>query len=320
MTDVFVVRAEFGKYTDHFVKGGYVGGGWIPDKDLSAVKDKEALEQIYRSTVPSGVSPHVTGNYVGQIATFFLEIKAGDYIITPTDDTEKLRYGKMEAGPCYYSPEDSDGCPYPHRRKVSWFESRLKRSEFSVPFQYTLGAAKTAFRVSHTEEFLVKIGEKPPVQKPQFDPYRVVLQQILDLDAEEFELLVGHLLEAVGLRDVEVIGKPGDGGADATGELNVPNLAKVKVIVQAKRYRLGKKVNTSDVLKLRQVTPIDAQGALITTADYPAKAREAANDPRFQRIGLVNGHDLVDLLVENWSAIPEGFRERLGLKLGLVLQ
>jgi len=40
---------------------------------------------------------------------------------------------------------------------------------------------------------------------------------------------------ALGFEGSEVTGKTGDGGVDATGELNVSNLAKVKIFVQAKR-------------------------------------------------------------------------------------
>jgi hypothetical protein len=39
----------------------------------------------------------------------------------------------------------------------------------------------------------------------------------------------------------------------------------------------------------------------------------------FPRIGLINGHQLVDLLVEHWEDIPPEFRDRLGLKPGLVI-
>ena len=38
----------------------------------------------------------------------------------------------------------------------------------------------------------------------------------------------------------------------------------------------------------------------------------------FPRIGLINGRQLVDLLVEHWGDIPPEFQERLGLKPGLV--
>ena len=37
------------------------------------------------------------------------------------------------------------------------------------------------------------------------------------------------------------------------------------------------------------------------------------------RIGLLNGRQLVDLLVEHWQDIPEDFKNELGLKLGFVL-
>ena len=38
----------------------------------------------------------------------------------------------------------------------------------------------------------------------------------------------------------------------------------------------------------------------------------------FPRIGLINGKQLVDLLIANWNFIPCDFQERLGLKIGLV--
>lgn len=113
-------------------------------------------------------------------------------------------------------------------------------------------------------------------------------------------------------------GKTGDGGVDATGELNVANLAKVKVFVQAKRYKVGSKVSSNAVRQLRQAIPFGGQGAFITTADFQTAAADVALEPGFPRIGLVNGRQLVDLLIEHWSDIPPEFRERLGLKPGLV--
>lgn len=46
----------------------------------------------------------------------------------------------------------------------------------------------------------------------RYDAERVVLEQILELDDKEFEILVGHLLTALGFEGSEVIGKVGDGG------------------------------------------------------------------------------------------------------------
>ena len=141
----------------------------------------------------------------------------------------------------------------------------------------------------------------------------------LDLDEpKEFEVLITHLLTALGFDGSEHTGKTGDGGVDATGELNVSNLAKVKIFVQAKRYQLGAKISANVVRQLRQAIPIGGQGAFITTADFQKGASDVALESGFPRIGLINGRQLVDLLVEHWDAIPDEFRERLRLRHGLV--
>ena len=87
------------------------------------------------------------------------------------------------------------------------------------------------------------------------------------------------------------------------GELNVANLARVKLFVQAKRYGVAK-VSGKPVRDLRKVIPQGCQGAVITTSGFDSKAREAALDPGFAPIGLIDGHQLMDLLVEHWNAEP----------------
>jgi restriction system protein len=141
---------------------------------------------------------------------------------------------------------------------------------------------------------------------------------VLQLDDKEFEILVSHLLTALGFEGSEVTGKTGDGGVDATGELNVANLAKVKIFVQAKRYQLKSKVSGNVVRQLRQAIPFGGQGAFITTAEFQESAAAVALEAGFPRIGLINGRQLVDLLVEHWNEIPPDFQNRLGLKPGLV--
>ena len=321
MTNVWCVRANAGEYTEHFLRGGYAAIGWQEvAQDLGVVKARDELYPIMRSAYPDVHSPIVIGNYVGQVARFLLEIRADDYVITPAADTDWLHYGQVAPDPSYVYAAGDDGCPYRHRRRVAWARERLKRGDFSVPLQNTIRSSLTVFAVSQRDEFLGAIGraDGAPKTAAQYDPYRVVLEQVLELDDKEFEILVGHLLTALGFEGSEVVGKTGDGGVDATGELNVAGLAKVKVFVQAKRYKLGSKVNASTVKQLRQAIPFGGQGAFITTADYQASAAEVALEAGFPRIGLINGRQLVDLLIEHWNDIPPEFQERLGLKPGLV--
>ena len=63
---------------------------------------------------------------------------------------------------------------------------------------------------------------------------------------------------------------------------------------------------------------LDAMAIGLTSEQAIAAAADVALEAGFPRIGLINGRQLVDLLIERWSDIPPEFRERLGLKPGLV--
>ena len=158
----------------------------------------------------------------------------------------------------------------------------------------------------------------PNNERPKYNYYTSILEHILELDDREFEILITHILTALGFEGSEHTGKVGDGGVDATGELNVANMAKIKIFVQAKRYKLGAKIPAKVVKDLRANIPNGGQGAFITTADYQDKAKEIAVEQGFPRIGLINGEQLVDILAEHWNDIPEDFQEKLNLKVGLI--
>ena len=79
------------------------------------------------------------------------------------------------------------------------------------------------------------------------------------------------------------------------------------------------KISANSVKALRQNIPNGAQGAFITTCVFHRDAQTVANETGFARIGLIDGENLVDILAEHWDKIPVEFRDKLNLKLGLVL-
>ena len=323
MPELYCVRAEFGTYTEQFVSGGYVSIGWLPNNNLSGIKSKEELYPLYKAEYPHDTSNIVVGQQVGQIARFLLDINPGDFVITPAKDTEYIYYGIVEENPYYFANMMEDICPYKHRKKVKWEKKPIQRAQFSVPFQNTIRSSLTVFFITHKKNFFTTIKRPDLVsstdQKAEYDYYTTVLNRILELDATEFEVLITHILSALGFEGSEHKGKVGDGGVDAIGELNISGLAKMKIFVQAKRYKLGAKINANTVKALRQNIPSNGQGAFITTADYQSAAKKIANEPGFPRIGLINGNQLVDILVDHWEDIPDEFKEKLNLKVGLVL-
>jgi predicted Mrr-cat superfamily restriction endonuclease len=319
---VWCVRAEYGMYSTHFVSGGYIAIGYGIAESLEAVSTRDGIEAIYRKTHPDESSNLVIGQQVGQITRFLLDIKPGDYVITPSADTEWLHYGLVKDLAYWFEAKPTDGCPYRNRRGVDWINEKISRSSFSVPFQNTIRSSLTVFGISQADEFLSKIeavGYQPRPKEVAYDHHNTVLDRVLELNDKEFEILVGHLLTAIGFEESEVVGKSGDGGVDATGTLNVSNLAKVKIYVQAKRYKRGQKISANVVKQLRTAIPVGGQGAFITTAEFQSAATVVAVESGFARIGLINGRQLVDLLVEHWQDIPEEFRSLLGLRIGLVL-
>lgn len=320
-TELYCVRAEFGTYTKHFLEGGYVAIGWLAENDLSNIKSRDELYPLYKAAHPKDTSNVVIGQQVGQIARFLLEISPGDYVITPARNTEFIYYGIVEVD-AYYFGDDSDGCPYLHRKKVKWHKEPIQRSQFSVPFQNTIRSSLTVFYVSHKKNFFTTIGKPQLVlesdQQLELDYYTSIINRILELDDQEFEILITHILNALGFEGSEHTGKVGDGGVDATGELNVANMAKIKLFVQAKRYKLGAKISANVVKALRANIPTGGQGAFITTAGFQKKAKEIAIESGFPRIGLIDGEQLVDILAEYWDDIPNDFKAKLELKTGLI--
>lgn len=321
MKNIWCIRADYGTYSQHFVDGGYVGVGYDLTSNLSEVTSREELTNLYKAAHPNEISNLVIGQQVGQVARFLLDIKAGDYVVTPASDTEWLHYGQVSDKGYWFESTRVDGCPFPHRRGVIWNATRLNRSAFSVPFQNTIRSSLTVFSISQQDEFLTAVKAEGHVSQKHaaaYDPYESVLAQVLELNDKEFEILVGHLLTAIGFEESKVTGKTGDGGVDATGVLNVANLAKVKVFVQAKRYKRGSKISANTVKQLRTAIPVGGQGAFITTAEFQSAASDVAIAEGFPRIGLINGGQLVDLLVKHWQDIPAEFQERLGLRIGLI--
>lgn len=159
MTNVWVIRSDYGKYAGHFVDGCYVGAGWLLERDLSKVKTKDELMAIYRQAHPEQ-SPQEVGSIVGQL-WLFLEMEDRDYVITPCSDSQWLYYGTVIHLPYYYAPNDRDGCPFPHRRSATWSGRRINLSEFSEGFQRALRfTQKTAFRVKQNEEFISKVKRR----------------------------------------------------------------------------------------------------------------------------------------------------------------
>jgi len=126
-----------------------------------------------------------------------------------------------------------------------------------------------------------------------------LLETILKNSPEFFETLVLDLLHALGYgtsrKDLERVGRSGDGGID--GIISLDRLGLEKVYVQAKRWQGN--VGRPEVQAFYGALAGQRahKGVFITTSAFTQQAREFANS--VERIVLVDGARLTSLMIEH---------------------
>jgi restriction system protein len=130
---------------------------------------------------------------------------------------------------------------------------------------------------------------------------REVRQELLKLIGKmppaDFESLVGRLLTAIGFELVSVTPLGNDGGIDVRGTLIVGDSIKIRMAVQAKRWKSN--VPTPVVQQVRGSLDAHEQGLIITSSDFSAGAKKEAERPDTTPVALMNGEQLINLLIEN---------------------
>jgi len=123
------------------------------------------------------------------------------------------------------------------------------------------------------------------------------LDVIKKIPASAFERLCQRLLRELGFKNVEVTGKPNDGGIDGKGILRLGGILSFHVVFQAKRYKdtVGSEVirNFRGSLSAK----ID-KGLIISTGRFTIDAKKEAQRDGAIPIDLIDGEELVEKLKE----------------------
>lgn len=130
-----------------------------------------------------------------------------------------------------------------------------------------------------------------------------LLNQIyVSRDWSYFEKLVLKVIQALGYgvesSSLHHTGGPGDEGID--GEIYEDKLGFNKICVQAKHYGPNNRINDSVVRNFigsMMVRGIN-KGVLITTSQFTSNARKIAKDNLSPRLVLIDGSELVRLMIE----------------------
>ena len=123
------------------------------------------------------------------------------------------------------------------------------------------------------------------------------LKKILQaMKPSEFEELISQLLPKMGFEEVELTPLSKDGGIDVRGVMVTNNVIRTKMAVQVKRWKNN--VQSPIVQQVRGSLGVHEQGLIITLGDFSKGAIEEASKVDKTPIALMNGDELVSLLME----------------------
>ena len=124
-------------------------------------------------------------------------------------------------------------------------------------------------------------------------------KRLLAMKPGKFEELISQLLAEMGFEMVEVTKLSGDGGIDVRGTLVVGDVVRIKMAVQVKKWKLKNNIQAPVVQQVRGSLGAHEQGLIITTSDFSTGAVNEAAQADKTPIALMNGEQLVLLLMEH---------------------
>ncbi len=179
---------------------------------------------------------------------------------------------------------------YEQERQVIREENRRKRNSAN---KMPLGKAADVSSVTVSQDLSTYI-DNDEVSDDLDDWKSELHERLVTMRPEAFERLSRRLLLEAGFQNVQVTGRPGDGGIDGVGVYRV-SLVSFPVYFQCKRF--SGTVQANMVRDFRgALAGRGEKGLLITTGEFTKGARDEAVRAGATPIDLVDGNELCELL------------------------
>lgn len=173
---------------------------------------------------------------------------------------------------------------------ITEIKRQQKRGERPVFVQHGKGFVGLSQWMGHGLTF--------QIEQYNMEIRKALHKKLLEMNPTQFEELVSHLLAEMGFEMVEVTKQNGDGGIDVRGTLVVGDVVRIKMAVQAKKWNPRKNIGAPVVQQVRGSLGAHEQGLIITTSDFSQGAVKEAAQPDKTPIALMNGAQLVRLLMQ----------------------
>ncbi len=303
-----------------FFKKGVVALGWPKMGDLSKLKgDRESFKKAYAAAFPEakpgGIAPSA-----GQMFRFLFEMKEGDLVLYPSKSDRHIHYARVKGG---YQYKPSLEPAYPHLRAVDWVGS-FARTQFSQGALYEIGSAMSLFQIkNYADEYLAALEGKPiatagsggEVGAPDAEQIEEITRDFVlkklsqELKGHPLSNLVAHLLEIMGYW-TRVSPEGADGGIDILAHKDELGFEPpiVKVQVKSGDGSTGDPVVSALYGKVSN----NEFGLLVSLGEFTNQARAFAKSK--SNLRLINGNELVDLLLSHYEDLDSKYKGLLPLR------
>lgn len=324
--------------TNELVDESFVSIGWDDVADLRTIPDgREGIKRALLATNPDAKPQSIAGQ-AGVLYRFSTDIAVGDVVVAPYKPDSTVNIGTVTGN--YY--HDQNARTHQHRLPVEWKRVGLSRTVFTQAALYEIGSFISVFQIrKHSEEFIAALNsadgsidvvadsidevlESTDVSAASDEPRASRIERhtrdfILEcihrrISHNEFEHFTAALLRALGY-EARVTQYAQDGGVDVIAHRDPLGVEPPQIKVQCKH-----RVSTIGAPEVQQLVGTQGPGELslfVTLGNY---SRDALNIER-QRPGLrlLTGEDIVSLVVENYSNLPEKWRSQIPLTSLLVV-
>lgn len=319
---LWLVRAgAHGEQEQRALQQNVAAIGWIALPDLSAIKSRAELKNLYKKVYPDAKTGRVT-NHVSQIWAFINRIQSGDLVVLPLKHQSAIAIGEVTGA---YQHRIDLGSDVLHVRPVKWVRTDIPRSEFAQDLLYSFGAFMTVCQIKRNNaEARVRgmlKGEPDTIgvgrQEPPIDIEQVARDQILEFLSRKFKghdlaRLVDAILKAQGY--VTILSEPGpDGGVDILAGTGPMGFDIPRICVRVKSSPSPADVTTLRNLQGSIQTFGADQGLLVAWGGFKRSVLQEARRSFFT-IRLWDSGNLVQSIFENYDRFPDDLKAELPLK------
>lgn len=325
MANIWVVRAgKGGTYADEFEQIGIAAIGFGIEESASALKSRNAILSVLKRQYPNMKKGRAV-NWASQLHRFVHEIKQGDTILTPIQDTREIMIGTC-SGP--YRFELDQDRELHHIRPVSW-TTRIPRDKLSVQARNSAGSTLTLFSMNeHRAEIEALASGKEVKPDPDtgsdegagtqlFEEVRgqaeeLISDKITHMDPFDFEELVAALLRAMGYFASRTA-EGADRGVDVIAQSDALGLESPRIKVQVKQR--SQRAGAVDLRNFIATLRGRDRGLFVSTGGFSREALyEAERVPAGVSVTTLTRDGFIKLLTDHYDRLEPEARAMIPLR------